>query len=94
MQIAKLTAGDPQKNPRALLRNALPISNKPVREAQLALEGIGEDLRVPGVRWSGVSSAASTCRRVVTSDKADLLKDVAPSKQASCVPGSTGLAVS
>ena len=87
--MAKLTAGDPQKNPRALLRNALPISNKPVREAQLALESISEDLRVPGVRWSGVSSTLSTCKRVVTSGKAELLTDVAPSKQAGAWSNST-----
>jgi hypothetical protein len=33
---ARLTAGDPVKNASAILRNALPINNKPIREAQVA----------------------------------------------------------
>ena len=42
----------PLQNARALLRNSLPIKNKQIRSAQLALESISEDLRVPGVRFS------------------------------------------
>ena len=41
------------QNPYALLRNALPISNKPIRQVQGNLESITEDLRVPGVRFAG-----------------------------------------
>lgn len=33
---AMLTAGEPIKNPQALLRNALPINNKPIREIQVS----------------------------------------------------------
>jgi hypothetical protein len=33
---ARLTAGDPVKNARALLRYALPISNEPARRIQVA----------------------------------------------------------
>lgn len=32
---ARLTAGDPIKNASAILRNALPIDNKPIRVAQV-----------------------------------------------------------
>lgn len=32
---AGLIAGDPVKNARALLRNALPVDNKPVRKMQV-----------------------------------------------------------
>jgi hypothetical protein len=32
---AKLTAGDPIKNAQTLLRNALPIENKPIRQIQV-----------------------------------------------------------
>lgn len=50
---AGLTAGDPVKNARALLRNALPVNNKPIRQIQLELEGISEQLRVPGSKPLG-----------------------------------------
>lgn len=36
---AKLTAGDPVKNAQAILRYALPVDNKPIREAQVGACG-------------------------------------------------------
>ena len=80
--MAKLTPGDPVKNPYALLRNALPISNKPIRQVQRALESISEDLRVPGVRFSGVSKSVNGSLKIVTKDGAAILKDVAPQNAA------------
>lgn len=38
------------KDPRALLRYALPIDNKPIKDIQLPLELITEDLRLPGLK--------------------------------------------
>jgi len=76
--MARLTPGDPVKNPYALLRNALPISNKPIRTVQVALESISDDLRVPGVRFSGVSKSVNTSLKIVTKSPKDILKDVAP----------------
>jgi hypothetical protein len=35
-------------NAKALLRYALPIENKPIREVQRQLEAVSDDLRVPG----------------------------------------------
>lgn len=35
-------------NPKALLRYALPIDNKPIRSIQRELEAISAELRVPG----------------------------------------------
>lgn len=52
------------QNPYALLRNALPISNKEIRVVQLALESISEDLRVPGVRFSGSAFARALALEV------------------------------
>lgn len=50
---AGLIATDPVKNAKALLRYALPIENKPIREIQKDLEQISEDLRVPGSKKLG-----------------------------------------
>jgi len=80
-EMARLTAGDPVKNPYALLRNALPISNKEIRVVQLALESISEDLRVPGVRFSGVSKSVNTAFKVVDRKGEQILASVAPSKK-------------
>jgi hypothetical protein len=40
---AKLTAGDGVKNASAILRNALPINNKPIRQAQVRRHRMGPD---------------------------------------------------
>lgn len=65
---AMLTAGDPIKNARAILRNALPIDNKPIRKIQDELESINEALRIPGSKSLGpvarsVRTAESTLQR-------------------------------
>ena len=46
---ARLTAGGPVTNARAILRYALPIDNKAMAEVQKNLESISEALRIPGV---------------------------------------------
>ena len=69
------------QNARALLRNSLPIKNKQIRVAQAALESISDDLRVPGVRFSGVESSVRRALDVVVRDSAALLKDI-PAKNA------------
>ena len=50
MPMAKLTAGDPVKNAKALLRYSLPIENKPIRQVQGELEGLSEALRIPNLK--------------------------------------------
>lgn len=45
-----LISGPPIKDPGALLRYALPINNKAIREVQKPLEDITESLKVAGVR--------------------------------------------
>ncbi|ACO68970.1 peptidyl-prolyl cis-trans isomerase chloroplast precursor [Micromonas commoda] len=77
------TAGleaNPVTNARALLRNALPIDNKQIREVQRKLESISEDLRVPGVRFSGVESSVNGAYKIVTTDYQKILASVAPDK--------------
>lgn len=48
--ISVLISGPPIKDPGALLRYALPINNKAIREVQKPLEDITESLKVSGVR--------------------------------------------
>lgn len=75
-------AANPVQNPRALLRNALPIDNKQIREVQRRLESISEDLRVPGVRFTGVESSVNTASKIVNNDASKILASIAPDKMA------------
>lgn len=77
-----LTAGDPVKNARALLRNALPIDNKPMRTIQQSLEGVSEQLRVPGSKALGpISRAVKRASGTLSSEKAKISAAFAPSKK-------------
>lgn len=44
-------SGQAVTNAKALLRYGLPIECKPIRQIQRELEGVSEDLRVPGGCW-------------------------------------------
>jgi hypothetical protein len=48
--VSVLISGPPIKDPSALLRYALPIDNKAIREVQKPLEDITDSLKVAGVR--------------------------------------------
>lgn len=48
--VSVLILGLPIKDPGALLRYALPIDNKAIREVQKPLEDITESLKVSGVK--------------------------------------------
>lgn len=48
--LSVLISGPPIKDPGALLRYALPINNKAIREVQKPLEDITDSLKVAGVR--------------------------------------------
>jgi hypothetical protein len=48
--VSVLISGPPVKDPGALLRYALPIDNKAIREVQKPLEDITDSLKVAGVR--------------------------------------------
>lgn len=48
--VAVLISGPPIKDPGALLRYALPIDNKAIREVQKPLEDITDSLKVSGVK--------------------------------------------
>lgn len=48
--VSVLISGPPIKDPNALLRYALPIDNKAIREVQKPLEDITDSLKVSGVK--------------------------------------------
>lgn len=48
--LAVLISGPPIKDPGALLRYALPINNKAIREVQKPLEDITESLKIAGAK--------------------------------------------
>ena len=48
--LSVLISGPPIKDPGVLLRNALPIDNKAIREVQKPLEDITDSLKVAGVK--------------------------------------------
>jgi len=77
---SSLPAGNAITDGKALLRYALPIDNKPVRELQKSLEDISEQLRAAR-RWGAIASDISKANRILT-NPAVLLESVAPDQQA------------
>lgn len=80
-QVAGLEA-NPITNAKALLRNALPVSNKPIRAIQKKLESISDDLRVPGVKFSGVESSVNGSLKIVKEQRGKIVEALAPGKKA------------
>jgi len=79
---ANLPSGVTVTSAKALLRNALPISNKPIRAIQKQLEAIDEYVRIPGnTGFSNVVKAANNSLRVAKDRSDQILADVAPSKK-------------
>lgn len=48
-----LISGPPIKDASALLRYALPIDNKPIKEIQKSLEEITDEMKIPGEKALG-----------------------------------------
>ncbi len=72
--IASLPNGNRLKDPYAILRNALPIEQKELRELQNKLEDTSEDLR--GSRWSALSKATSRSQFLVSNKKNQILEAI------------------
>ncbi|TQD81740.1 hypothetical protein C1H46_032674 [Malus baccata] len=80
--LAVLISGPPIKDPGALLRYALPIDNKAIREVQKPLEDITESLKVAGVK--ALDSAERNLRqasRALTQGKSLVVSGLAESKK-------------
>jgi peptidylprolyl isomerase len=61
---AALPAGNAITDGKALLRYALPIDNKPVRQLQASLEDISNQLRA-NKRWSAIASDLKKASRII-----------------------------
>lgn len=80
--LAVLISGPPIKDPKALLRYALPIDNKPIREVQKSLEDITENLKVPGARaLDSVERNVRQASRIFNQSKPAILAGIAESKK-------------
>ncbi|KAJ7553004.1 hypothetical protein O6H91_06G080400 [Diphasiastrum complanatum] len=81
-ELAVLISGPPVKDPNALLRYALPVQNKPIRDIQKSLEEITEDLKLPGVKaLDPVERNIRQAARVLSQNKGVILADVAEAKK-------------
>lgn len=78
---SSLPAGNPITDGKALLRYALPIDNKSVRDLQRALEDISTQLRA-NRRWGVVAGDVSKANRILTDKQAELLANVPEAKRA------------
>ena len=77
-----LPQGNAIKDPKALLRNALPIDNPEVRKLQTSLEDISMQLRA-NRRWGAVSSDLKTASRVLNDQAGKVLASIPEDKKAS-----------
>lgn len=82
IDISVLISGPPIKDPGALLRYALPIDNKAIREVQKPLEDITESLKVAGVKaLDSVERNVRQASRTLKQGKSLILSGLAESKK-------------
>ncbi|XP_071702159.1 peptidyl-prolyl cis-trans isomerase CYP38, chloroplastic [Rutidosis leptorrhynchoides] len=80
--LAVLISGPPIKDPGALLRYALPIDNKAIREVQKPLEDITESLKVSGVKaLDSVERNLKQASRALKQGKSMIIAGLAESKK-------------
>jgi peptidylprolyl isomerase len=75
-----LPAGNAITDGESILRYALPIDNKPVRELQNSLEDISNHLR--GKQWSTIAGDVKKAQNLLKNKQADILKALPEAKQA------------
>lgn len=81
--VSVLISGPPVKDPGALLRYALPINNKAIREVQKPLEDITDSLKVAGVRaLDSVERNVRQASRALDNGRGVILNGLAESKRA------------
>ena len=71
---AALPPGNAVKDPYAILRNALPIEQKELREIQHKLEGTSDLVR--GSRWPAVNKAVSSSQFRLANSKKEILNSI------------------
>lgn len=81
--VSVLISGPPIKDARTLLRNALPIQGKAIKEVQSALESITDDLKLPGTKgFDQVAGAIRKASGALNQNQKDILAEVPEAKQA------------
>ncbi|MQL87355.1 hypothetical protein Taro_019896 [Colocasia esculenta] len=81
--VAVLISGPPIKDPGALLRYALPIDSKAIREVQKPLEDITESLKVAGLKaLDSVERNVRQASRALSQGRTAILSSVSESKKA------------
>ncbi|MBF2046715.1 MAG: peptidylprolyl isomerase [Leptolyngbya sp. IPPAS B-1204] len=75
-----LPPGNAITDGKALLRYALPIDNKPIREIQADLENLSDALRAR--RIAGVTRGIDAADKVLTRKEAEILASIPPERQA------------
>ncbi|KAH7286434.1 hypothetical protein KP509_32G007000 [Ceratopteris richardii] len=77
-----LISGPPVKDPNALLRYALPIDSRPIKDVQKSLEDITENLKLAGPKaFDPVERNIRQAARALSQNKAAILENLAPSKK-------------
>tara|TARA_B100001115_G_scaffold108253_1_gene79937 strand:- start:57 stop:1157 length:1101 start_codon:yes stop_codon:yes gene_type:complete len=69
---ADLPTGNAVKDPNAILRNSLPITQKELQELQHKLEDTSDLVR--GGRWPALSKTVTKCQSLVKKNKSKILK--------------------
>jgi peptidylprolyl isomerase len=72
--LAVLAQGDAVTDPTAILRNALPIDNKPIRQVQESIEDIAKHLRAK--RWSPIKKDVKDATYALSTRSAAILDSV------------------
>ncbi|GMP30339.1 hypothetical protein CsSME_00005050 [Camellia sinensis var. sinensis] len=81
-ELSGLISGPPIQDPRALLRHALPIDNKAIREVQKPLEDITDSLKIAGLKaLDSVERNVRQASRALKQGKSLLVSGLAESKK-------------
>ncbi|KAI5061074.1 hypothetical protein GOP47_0023579 [Adiantum capillus-veneris] len=81
-ELAILISGPPVKDPNALLRNALPIDARPIKDVQKSLEDISESLKLAGAKaFDPVERNTRQAARALSQNKSAIVANLAPSKK-------------
>ncbi|OLP19382.1 peptidylprolyl isomerase [Leptolyngbya sp. 'hensonii'] len=78
-RVSRLPAGNAITDGKALLRYALPIDNGLIRDVQISLEDISNQLR--GKRWTAVTKDVAKVAGILRDHQTDLVNSVAPAQQ-------------
>ena len=79
-----LPGGNAITDGQALLRYALPIDNKSIRQIQSNIEDISNHLR--GKRWNPISKDVNDAAKLLNTKQSDILANIIPARQPAAQP--------